>query len=165
MNKKKLAIEQIQADLDIDEHLDQQERGWTLQRIGLYFIMVFVLTAAVGLFGNGVASKKTLSQGATRIEFEQFFRQEAKMQLRISGEMAKKTTISFPTHYLNHFEIQSIVPEPKESYFEAGEVTYSFSGENAMTITFYLVPQDVGKMTGTLRVNEHSFKINHIIFP
>jgi len=165
MSKKKLTVEVIEADLDIKEHLKMQESGWNFQRVGLYCILIFVLTAAVGLYGNGVSSKKTMTQGNTRIEFQQFFRQEAKMQLKISTDSHEKAIISFPTHYLNHFEIDAIVPEPSDSYFENGEIRYAFNGDDAMMITFYLVPQKVGKIRGSLRVNEDSFKIYHLIFP
>ena len=165
MQKKKLTVEDIQTDLDINEHLEMQQSGWKFQRIGLYCILIFVLTAAVGFYGNGVSSKKIYKEGRASVEFEQFFRHEAKMQLRVSTERAKKVIMSFPVHYLTHFEIDAIVPEPKESYFENGEIKYTFNGDDTITVTFYLVPQDVGIIKGSLRVNENLFTINHLIFP
>jgi hypothetical protein len=165
MKRKKLTVEEIRADLDIDEHIQMQERGWNFQRIGLYCILIFVVTAAVGLYGNGLASKKTLRDGGASIEFERFFRQEAKMQLKISTDSDKKVALSFPAEYLSHFEIEAIVPDPGDSYFEGGDVKYSFTGDAAKTITFYLVPQDVGNVKGSVKVDERVFTINHLIFP
>jgi len=163
--QKRLTVEEIQADLDLNEHLEMQQSGWRCQRIGLYCILIIVLTAALGLYGNGVISKKIYKEGNAWVEFDQFFRHEAKMQLKVGTESAKKVIISFPTHYLNHFEIDAIVPEPKESYFENGKINYIFNGHDTITITFYLVPQDAGNIKGSLKVNQNLFTINHLIFP
>lgn len=165
MKRKKLTVEEVRPDLDIDEHLQMQERGWSFQRVGLYCILIFVVTAAAGLYGNGFASKKILREGGTSIEFEQFFRHEAKMQLKIITNSDKKVILSFPAEYLSHFEIEAIVPDPGESSFESGDVKYSFTGDDSKTITFYVVPQDVGNVKGTVKVDEHVFTINHLIFP
>jgi hypothetical protein len=165
MKRKKLQVEEIRPDLDIDEHIQMQERGWNFQRIGLYCLLIFVLTAAAGLYGNGLASKKTLREGGTSIEFEQFFRQEAKMQLKITTDSGEKVAVSFPAEYLSHFEIEAIVPDPGGSEFEGGNVKYGFTGDDSKTITFYLVPQDVGSTKGFVKVDEHVFTINHLIFP
>ncbi|HYI78299.1 MAG TPA: hypothetical protein VEW65_11830 [Chryseolinea sp.] len=165
MNRKKVTVEEVRPDLDIDEHIQMQERGWNYQRVGLYCILIFVVTAAAGLYGNGLASKKTLSEGGTSIEFEQFFRHEAKMQLKISTNSDKKVSLSFPAEYLSHFEIEAIVPDPAESFFEGGDVRYIFPGDDSTTITFYLVPQDVGNVKGAVKVDEHVYTINHLIFP
>jgi hypothetical protein len=165
MQKKRLTVEEIQTDLDLNEHLEMQQSGWNFQRVGLYCILIIVLTAAMGLYGNGVISRKMHTEGSAWVELDQFFRQNAKMQLRVGTESAKKVIISFSMHYLNHFEIDAIVPEPKESYFENDEIRYTFNGDDSITITFYLVPQDVGNIKGSLRVNENLFTINHLIFP
>jgi hypothetical protein len=165
MKRKKLKVEEIRPDLDIDEHIQMQESGWNFQRVGLYCILIFVLTAAAGLYGNGLVSKKTHKEGGASIEFEQFFRQEAKMQLKITADKGENVAVSFPADYLSHFEVEAIVPDPRESDFEGGNVKYSFTGDDSKTITFYLVPQDVGSVKGAVKVDEQVFIINHLIFP
>ena len=99
MKKKKTTVEEVHADLDIKEHLEIQEKGWHIQRVGLYCLLIFVLTAAMGFYGNGVTSKKTTSQDHTSIEFERFFRHQAKMPLSISTIGKEEVILSFPSDY------------------------------------------------------------------
>ena len=51
-------LEKIKTDLQINEHLDAHQTGFIVQRIGLAFIIAFVVVAAIGLFGDGIISKK-----------------------------------------------------------------------------------------------------------
>jgi hypothetical protein len=165
MKKKKTTVEEVHADLDINEHLELQEKGWNIQRVGLYCLLIFVLTAAMGFYGNGVTSKKITRQGNTSIEFEQFFRHQAKMPLSISTVSKEEVILSFPADYLSRFEIASVVPEPGDIYFDNEDVRYAFIGNNTMRITFYLVPQEVGYVKGSVKVGDESFNVRHLIFP
>ena len=165
MKKKKTTVEEVHADLDIKEHLEIQEKGWHIQRVGLYCLLIFVLTAAMGFYGNGVTSKKTTSQDHTSIEFERFFRHQAKMPLSISTIGKEEVILSFPSDYLSRFEIASVVPEPGEIYFEDEDVRYAFTGNSTMRVTFYLVPQEVGFVKGSVKVGDDAFYVRHLIFP
>jgi hypothetical protein len=165
MKKNNSAVEKVRVDLDIDEHIKMQEKGWLLQTVGIYFIFAFVLSAALGLYGNGITSKRNLNKNEAAIEYERFFRAEAKMDLKIKTTSAQNVTVSFPARYLNHFEIASIVPQPGESRFEGDHVQYVFNGRDGMEITFYLVPQKRGQVEGSIKINDNLFTINHFIFP
>lgn len=165
MKKNNSGVEKIRVDLDIDEHLHIQENGWRLQAIGMYIILAFVFSAALGLYGDGITSKRKLSKAKAAIEYDRFFRAQAKMHLKINATSEQDLTVSFPANYLNHFEIASIVPQPATSRFEDGHVHYVFNGRDGREITFYLVPQQFGQVEGSIKINESLFTIHHFIYP
>jgi hypothetical protein len=166
MTKNKGSVEHISTDLQIDEKIRMQENGWKVQAAGLIFILVLVLSAAIGLFGDGVISKKKLAENSIEIEYQKFYRFEARMELKIKSENATEgLMISFPNSYLEHFEIESILPEPSSNKFESDKVQYRFAGKDHIDVTFYLIPRKVGNIEGSLQVSENQFQINHFIFP
>ncbi|MBD0294127.1 MAG: hypothetical protein ICV84_02845, partial [Flavisolibacter sp.] len=59
MSQQKHTVEEVKTDLEIDEDLDLHEKGWKLQRFGWFFIFALVILAALGVFGDGIASKTT----------------------------------------------------------------------------------------------------------
>ena len=165
MKKDNFGIEKVRVDLDIDEHLSMQENGWKFQAVGMYLILVFVLSAAFGLYGDGVTSKRNLTKPEAAIEYDRFYRLQAKMHLKINATNKQNLTVSFPANYLNHFEVASILPEPGATHFEDGHIQYVFNGRGAREITFYLIPQEVGHVEGSIKINEDLFTIQHFIFP
>jgi hypothetical protein len=165
MKKNNSKVEKVEVDLDINEHLTMQEKGWKIQAVGMGCILVFILSAALGLYGDGIASKRYLSNDEVRIQFSRYFRFEAKMDFKIAANDVQDLTVAFPVKYLNHFEITSIVPQPRESRFSEDRVYYVFNGRDDAEITFYLIPQQIGLIQGSVKVNENEFAINHFIFP
>jgi hypothetical protein len=126
-----------------------------------------VSCGAIGLFGDGIASKNTLEENRIRIESERFYRFEARMALQVYVETNDKagTTVTFPVRYLKNFEIASILPAPRGNKFEDDHVQYSFEGNGPAHLTFFLVPRKVGPVEGSIKVNETQFSLNHFIFP
>jgi hypothetical protein len=165
MNKE--SIERVNTSLEIDEQINLHKKGWKAQAVGLAFMYILVLLAAVGLFGDGLLSKNKLTEQNITIESQRFYRYEARMELKIDvpDTDSDRTVISLPSHYLKDFEIESIVPEPESNSISNDKVNYVFKGSGNLNVTFYLVPQKVGKLEGTLGVNEHAFLLNHFIFP
>jgi hypothetical protein len=160
-------VEKVRTDLEIDEQLPRQIRGWKVQSVGLIFIFALLFSAAIGLFGDGVVSKRKASQASASIEYERFFRHDARMNLKVeaSNPDNRDVVVSFPTSYLQKFNVESIVPEPAMNKTQNGYVNYVFEGDGAMQITFYFIPQETGKTHGTLRVNDEEFIVNHFIYP
>jgi hypothetical protein len=165
---KNNSVERVKTDLEIDEHLPMHEQGWKAQLIGLYLIFALVLTAAFGLYGDGLLSTKTLQQSDARVEFQQFYRFEARMELKLelnNSDNAKGMIASFPTAYLENFQVESILPEPEKNIVKEGHVQYVFNGSGNIIVTFFLIPRKVGKIDGSIQVNNNLFQLNHFIFP
>lgn len=167
MGKSKDSIEIVKTDLQIEEELDAHRRGWAAQRVGLLFILALVLLAAAGLFGNGVASKQTLTQDQITIESERFYRFEARLELKIKVAhlQGNELTVSFPNHYIQNFRVDSILPEPNEHRTTDGNVSYTFEGNGNMDITFFLIPNSRGNVEGDLGINGKIFRLKHFIYP
>src|SRR5688572_25582044 len=120
-------VERVTSTLELDERIDLQVKAWQAQRVGWVFIFLIVLTAALGFYGEGWISKKEMKSGPVSIEYERFFRHEARMELRLSlSETAGSTIVSLPMQYLKKVRIESIIPEPKENFIQNGRVQYVF---------------------------------------
>lgn len=167
MATKKHSVEVVKTDLEIEEHLELHETGWKTQHVGWVFIFGLMALAGLGLFGQGIASKRTVEQNGVHVEYERFFRHEAPMELRVElrATAGSQPVISFPAPYLAHFRIQSIQPEPRENRVEGDQVHYFFDGTPPLRVVFYLVPQQVGTVEGSVRANNRSIPLTHFIYP
>jgi hypothetical protein len=167
MGKPKHSIEMVKTDLEIEEKIDAHKKGWTAQKAGLIFILAFILSAAAGVFGDGPASKARITKEQITVESERFYRHEARMELRIHviGAETDGVTVTFPSEYLQHFLVDSILPEPKENNTTHGQTSYSFQGRGDMDITFYMNPQTPGTIAGEVLVNEKSFPLKTFVYP
>ena len=160
------SIENVKTELSIEEHIDLHRKGFVIQKAGLIFIILMVAMAAIGAFGDGVLSKKTLSAAGTTVEYQRFYRFEAKMPIRLKATAQQgRATVSFDNQYLKDLKIESINPEPAGSRMESNSVHFFFEGAGEMDITFYMIPQQVGSLRSTLAVNDHSFDLRHFIYP
>lgn len=166
MTRSKHKVEVVQTELEIEEELELQEKGWVVQKIGWLLVLVFLILAALGMFGDGVISKSTLQSGNNTIDYERYFRYEAVMELRLDMNTdGDSAVVSFPNQYVKNFEIESIVPEPEKTIFEGDRVHYIFNGKGHMNAVFYMVPQEVGAVSGQMMVNKTGFQLSHFIFP
>lgn len=167
MTPKKSVEDVVNPDIEIEEHLSLQKKGWIAQRMGLCIMLAFVLLALLGLFGDGVLSKETTTVENVTLEYERFYRHEASMELKVAvaESKAEEVDIAFPTDYLKNFEIRSILPEPKSNRIEQSKVHYLFDARGKVNIVYYLTPRQSGAITGAIEVNDAIFSVNHFIYP
>jgi hypothetical protein len=162
----KQQIENIKPELEIDEHLDSHRRGFRIQKIGLLVILAMVVLAALGLFGDGVLSKKTVTSKSAEIQYQRFYRFEARMEVKIELlAFENSNVVSFPKEYLKEFEIESINPDPESTNFKGNTSEFVFNGPGNGIITFFLVPRKVGSVEGEVSVNGDRFELSHFIYP
>jgi hypothetical protein len=159
-------IENIKPELEINEHAGSHKQGFKFQKVGVLAILTIVVLAALGLFGDGVLSKKTSVSKSAEIEYQRFYRFEARMELKIELLAFENSNIvSFSKDYLKDFEIESINPTPESTNFKGATSEFVFNGPGNGIITFFLVPKKVGNIDGELAVNGERFKVNHFIYP
>lgn len=156
-----------QHDLEIDEKLKSHLLGWKVQTAGLVFIFAIVLSAGMGLYGNGVASKKTVSAGLNTIEYERFGRFENMMplQVKIVSNENGNSEIAISDRYLRKFRIETIMPEPSEVKIQKEQIHYVFESRGSFTVTMYMIPREFGQVGGSLYIDNDSIVINQFIFP
>lgn len=163
---KKNKVERIKHTIELDEKIDYHIKGWKIQRVSWVIIIALMLAAALGVFGEGAVSKRSVDLGNAQVRYDRFFRYEAEMMLQFMiSESADSSLISFSQDYIKNFRIEQIVPEPKENYIQSGKVYYVFSGRAPMNIAFYMVPEKPGSLHGEVAVNDARFDLSQFIYP
>lgn len=163
--QKRQSVEVVEPCLEIDEDLDLQERGWILQRVGWVFILSVMLAGGLGLFGEGILSKRTATSGNTKVEFEHFFRYDVEMKVLVQSS-DHIASISFPQQYLKNLSIVRFVPQPVNNNTLNNTIRFNFLPADNHMVSIYLTPTDYGKISGTMIVNgTNNIKLDHFIYP
>jgi len=163
---KKSDFEIIKPDLEINEYAGAHKRGFKIQKIGILAILAIVLLAVLGLFGDGVLSKRTGNSKSAKVEYQRFYRFEARMEVKIDLlAFENSNVVSFPKEYLKAFQIESITPSTESTNFKGNRAEFVFNGPGNGIITFYMIPKEVGSIRGELLVNDESLEVSHFIFP
>lgn len=159
-------FESIKPGIEINEHPDAHKQGFKIQRGGIVAILAIVQLAALGLFGDGLLSRRVIGQTSASIDYQRFYRFEAIMELKVELlASGNSNVISFPKSYLKDFEIESITPSTETTNFKGERSEFVFNGPGNGIITFYLVPRKVGSIEGEIFVNNDRFEVNHFIYP
>jgi len=163
MSKQK--IETVKTDLLIDEEIHLQKKGWIVQRVGWVLLFLFILLAVLGLFGEGPLSKRTITTGTIKTEYERFGRHEHETPIKFESKNENITVVAVPQQYLKEFKLSKVVPEPESQVASEGYINYAFKGENNYNVTFYFDPLEFGNAGGTIRVNAYNIPFNQTIYP
>jgi hypothetical protein len=158
-------IEAVKHNIDLEERIDLHKRGWKMQKLGWVIIFLIPLLGLLGLYGEGFLSFTQVVNSGFKTSYDRFFRYEKEMKILITSEGENISSISLPQKYINHFRIESIVPQPAQNLMIDNEIVYHFSGGGNRIVALYLVPEDYGNIAGTLKVNGHAFSLNHFIYP
>lgn len=151
--------------LPIEEHISLHRQGWIVQRIGWVLMFAFIIAAALGLFGEGVLSKRKIRTGNVEVEYERFGRYEHGMLVRFQSQSETITRISISEEYLKTFRINTIVPQPTKQIASGGDVEFRFEGPNNTVVSFYAMPVQRKTVKGNFKVNNNSFSIKQTIYP
>lgn len=150
--------------LPVDEDISLHRKGWVIQRIGWVLMLVFLLAAVLGFFGEGPLSKKQFHLGPIDVDYERFGRYEHEMELKFQSTGENIGSVSMPQDYVKNFKLSKIVPEPEKQIAASGYINYIFEGENHLII-FYMDPVQRKNVQGVLKVNAYSFLIKQTIYP
>jgi hypothetical protein len=165
MSQRNPNIEVINHDIELDEQLPLQEKGWAVQKVGLAVIFTIMFAGLIGVFGSGWVSKRHPSIGNVKANYEGFFRYETEMKILVESGM-HVSSIALPQHYIKEFRTLRFEPEPFNNHTEEGEVVFNFLPDNNRIITLYLIPKTYGSVKGALKINqEYSLPLRHFIFP
>jgi hypothetical protein len=165
MPKEKYTVEVIEPCLEIDEHLDLLEKGWSIQKWGWLFIISISVAGAIGLFGEGILSDRTVSAGNSKAAYQHFLRHEAETKIFIESSN-HISSISLPEEYLKNFRIVRFIPEPLNNNTVNNTVKYNFLPAENHIVTVYLVSKGFGSVQGALTINEaENLQLNNFIYP
>lgn len=136
-------------------------RGHSLiERIAFALLVLFVIAALLGLFGDGPLSESVASSadGQVRVEYQRFGRRVTPQSLEITVPVPRGTTaveLAINDDYLRAVQITEIFPEPMDVNHQrpAGKLRFSTddSGQS-MTVRLHLRPQHAGLLDARLTV-------------
>jgi|GEM_PF-923176 len=164
-NKANESVTKAKHSLEIDEDEKMHLIGWKIQRIGWALMGLFFILGAIGLFGSGFISNRSIRNNNIIVEYEHFGRYEANTKIVIRFPSDTLSIISIPQLYLNQIKLQQVLPEPKEIKLEKGNYIMFFPGLSEGRLTLYLLPQTTGPVQSTIYINDHPYSINHFIYP
>ena len=158
--------ESILPGLVLDEDLPLHNTGWKIQRIGWTIALLFLIMAALGLFGTGPVSRKILSNGTDSVEFERFLRYESEAEIIFTANNIRDTlTLSIPEKYFSYVNITAISPLPSRNVVNNDVVTYYFPAKGDAKIYCTIMAKKSGKISENFTINNRSYIISHLIYP
>ena len=159
-------MQRLKTSLELEDDIKLHETGWIIQRVGWIIILLLVIAASLGIFGNGLLSKAEIIDDGNKLSFEKRARYEAPMQMTIHATSRnERIDVRIPQSYFNIIELDKVVPEPLEQTLANGFVIFTFETEGPSTVKFYLIPEKTGTITVQIKVNESDFSISHFIYP
>ena len=126
--------------------------AWLAQRIGWWLLGMFVVAAALGVFGDGPVSRQRVVApgGQMIVEYERFARIDAPTSMRIEVAQragAHDVELWLSRAYAQHIEIETISPQPLGTAAGRDALFYRFRVQDAPTaITFNFKPRKTGRM-------------------
>lgn len=159
--------EEVKAhSLELNETFDLHKKGWMIQRIGWVLMLVFVICAACGLFGNGAASREIKVAGANSVEYEYYGRYDAETEIKVHlNSMGDIAQLSIPQHYFDKMELEKMIPEAELQQVMNGNNVYSFAADKPFEVTLYIKPKKVGKIEAWFGLNNAAAQLIHFIYP
>lgn len=158
--------ERVQTSLQINEDIDLHRKGWIVQRVGWVLMFIFVLCAALGLFGNGIVSHKNVNKNGISISYERFGRHESNTRIEIDANARNGTIeIVLSGNFTESYKIEKVVPEPAEQKIRHGSKVYVFTAEGPGHLTFFVSALKRGTIRNTLAVNGTDFNLESYIYP
>jgi len=151
------------GDLQVEEDLKLERRGWIFERIGWLAMLLIVLAALAGLIGNGPLSSDSAAAAdeSVTLEYDRFqhYHCRATLTVRVSGEAAeeKEVRLWFDQKFLSEIEIDRISPEPSETLVGNGRHVFVFPVADqgkSTEIIFHFEPDKIGAIRGQLGIEE-----------
>jgi hypothetical protein len=146
--------------LEINEDLVFQQRQWRVQRMGWFVLGGLLLLALLGVLGDGWLSQRRVVREGVRLEYDYFLREGKMTTLKLEGA---GTEVSFNRDYLGRFEVERILPEPSESSATPDTVVFRF--DEIGMVQFNLIPRQVGRVSGQVRVSGGGLELSHFVYP
>jgi hypothetical protein len=161
----KLLMRRIQSSMDMEDEIDLHKKGWIIQRIGWAVLLLTLVFAALGLFGDGILSQSQIANETTTINYQRFGRYQSPMAIKVNVNASGKFELKIPQAYLRNMELDKIVPQANNNRIVDDKMIFTFHATNLAEITIYLLPQTTGKVSTSLYVNNEVFNVTQFIYP
>lgn len=144
----------------------------TAEKIAFALLVLFILAALAGVFGDGPLSQSTAasSDGQMRIEYQRFCRRHAQQLLDVTVPTqagANSVELRVNAEYLRSVQITEIFPQPLQSvYHQTGLLRFSTDGSGApMNIRVHLEAQHAGSQRARLSAGSQTVDFKQFVYP
>ena len=162
--------------IDVGEDIGFERREWKMERAAWLVMLVVVLAAVGGLFGNGLFSgtTRTSADGRLEIGYQRFARNASETTLKMSVSRALTTdegelTILVSSTYLRRFVIRAVTPEPDSVEAVGDSLAYVFkltAGTPRFEADFELEPRSTGWVRGTVGLEGRApVRLSQFVYP
>ena len=139
-----------------------QQRVWRFERVGWYALVLIVLLALAGLFGNGPLSDAQVSSedGRVQVDYQRLSRSGTTDKLRITvrGTAGEPVMLLLGGTLLREASIETLQPQPQASRSQGRSLLLQLgtSKEGIATLYLTLRSEYVGTLEGVVRAGPSS---------
>ncbi|WP_207830280.1 hypothetical protein [Pseudomonas sp. 43(2021)] len=146
----------------VEEDMRMQQRVWRFERVGWYALVLIVLLALAGLFGNGPLSDAQVSSedGRVQVDYQRLSRSGTTDKLRITvrGTAGEPVMLLLGGTLLREASIETLQPQPQASRSQGRSLLLQLgtSKEGITTLYLTLRSEYVGTLEGVVRAGPSS---------
>lgn len=156
----------------VHEDMRMQQRVWTFERFGWYALVLIMLLALAGVFGNGPLSNAEAisADGNLRVQYQRLSRSGTVDDLRITvrGTPGKPVTLTLDGTLLREASIETMQPEPQSSMSRGQALLLQLGTSEDGVATLYLTVRSeyVGTLQGLVEAGTGtSVSFSTFLFP
>lgn len=125
--------------LRIEKRYDFERKELSIHKYFEWLMVLFLLAGLLGLFGDGILSKKKAVSDTFEIDYHHLLRAGTSTELyvQLSGN-GNPTEVSFNHDYLDKVKITDASPQPLSVRTEDDRLIYTFDTAGSSRIVFYL---------------------------
>ncbi|MGB5958392.1 hypothetical protein [Pseudomonas sp.] len=146
----------------VQEDMPMQQRVWRFERVGWYLLVVIVLLALAGLFGNGpLSDAEVVSQdGRVKVEYQRLSRSGTtdSLFITVQGTPGQPVMVELEGTLLRQASIETLQPEPQASMSHGPALLLQLGTSKDGMATLYLTlrSEHVGTLEGVVRAGSNS---------
>ena len=160
-------------ELQSEEHLTFQRREWTVQKIGTFVLIAFIVAGCIGLLGAGplATTTRTSADGLVEVTFDRVIRSNSDNRLIFT--FAPQTveddtvTLELTGDWTSGMDLQVITPEPVEQKAIPDGISMTFLADSstATEVTLPFVAREHFSHEGRIVVNGDPVSFNQFVLP
>ena len=162
-----LAVNQpspIHPDLELDDNPDFARRQYRVQQVGWVLLVLFLVAALAGVFGEGSLARvdRHGADGVVEIALQRFVRSQGNdtLTITVAGGQASngEVRVAIDTDWLDAVEISAISPEPVQFEAQGRQQILVFAVDDSnppLVVAMNYTPDYIGRKPITVAVGEH----------
>ncbi len=153
--------------LQVEEDPDFSRLERRFARAGLVVLVVLVVSAALGLLGDGPLNPARVEQGDLRVDYPRFARQRAEAVWRVSlapDESAAGVELVVARSLLDPQALELIWPQPDAVIYDGEAIRLRYLARPGLVV-LRLRPQSAGLLSGEISLPGRQVRVSTIVYP